>query len=248
MKRFAKSLGQCFSSPEAKREYNEQLFTVVAPVYDRICPVLSFGRDQAWKRCLRDRLPELDQPVCVDLACGTGDLCGLLAQRYADADITGIDLTPAMLDIARRRFDQENISFRRGDMAALELDDASVDVVTGGYALRNAPEPAAAVREVARVLKPGGTAAFLDFSKPPNALAAAVEYAMLKCWGSFWGLCLHRSPQVYGYIAESLRRFPDRRQLRAHLAEAGLDIADSKRFYGGVLELTLCRRRQTDAG
>ena len=222
--------------PSRKRQLNERLFTTVAPRYDRITRLLSFNRDRSWKRCLVNALPDLPQPVCLDLACGTGDLTLLLADRYPGGDILGLDLTPSMLALARARVNRPQVRFQCGDMARTGLEPASVDLVTGGYALRHAGDLAEALTEVHRVLRPGGRADFLDFSKSPGRSGQAVSHFLLKVWGGFWGLLLHRNPDVYGYIADSLKTFPDRRQLAMRLDEAGLRVLARRRFFFGLVE------------
>jgi demethylmenaquinone methyltransferase/2-methoxy-6-polyprenyl-1,4-benzoquinol methylase len=230
-------------TPDAKREYNELLFAEVARRYDLVTRALSLGRDQAWKRALLDSLPDGDAaaagrgPVCVDLACGTGDVAFALAQRYPQGTVCGVDLTPEMLEIARARNRFPNVSLQLGDMHHLPFESASVDIVTGSYALRNAPSLGVALAEVQRVLRPGGTAAFLDFSKSPHWLWQRLTYWVLYVWGAFWGLVLHGQPAVYAYIATSLWQFPDRVALRKELAHAGLTEIFSRRFYLGTLEM-----------
>jgi len=229
--------------PDAKREYNEALFAEVARRYDFVTRALSLGRDQAWKRALLDSLPDADaaavggEPVCVDLACGTGDVTFLLARRYPRGTVCGVDLTPEMLAIARARTTLPNVRLALGDMHRLPFDPGSIDVVTGSYALRNAPSLSVALAEIHRVLRPGGTAAFLDFSKSPQRVWQRLTSGVLYVWGAFWGLVLHRQPAVYAYIAKSLWHFPDRVTLRRALSEAGLAEVSSRRFYGGTLEL-----------
>jgi ubiquinone/menaquinone biosynthesis methyltransferase len=230
-------------TPVAKQRINLALFSEVAPKYDFITRALSLGRDAAWKRHLIASLPASGRPVCVDLACGTGDLTRLLAARYPGGAVTGLDLTPAMLDIARARSAGQPIAFVEGTMNLLPFPDASVDIVTGGYALRNAPELDRAMEEIRRVLRPGGTAAFLDFSKPPSRFGQILGGAALKSWGSFWGLLLHGNADVYGYIADSLRGFPDREELHRRFRLLGFDVGHSRRFYAGLLECLVVTRR-----
>jgi ubiquinone/menaquinone biosynthesis methyltransferase len=224
-------------TPEAKREYNELLFAEVAKRYDLVTRALSLGRDQAWKRSLVDSLPTGGSPVCVDLACGTGDIAFALAQRYPQGSVCGIDLTPEMLRIAQTKNRFPNVTLQFGDMHHLPFAAASVDIVTGSYALRNAPSLAVALQEIHRVLRPGGTAAFLDFSKSPQWLPQRISYGLLYAWGAFWGFVLHRQPAVYAYIAKSLWEFPDRMTLRQELTSAGLTELSSRQFYFGTLEM-----------
>src|SRR5271167_1468247 len=136
-RRFALKIGNHLEDAEKKKYYNEKLFSEVAPRYDFITRVLSFGRDAAWKRTLISSLPPYESPVCVDLACGTGDISFLLADKYARGRIAAVDITEPMLDIARHRNTHPNVSFANQDMGSLDVVSESVDIVTGGYALRN---------------------------------------------------------------------------------------------------------------
>ena len=222
--------------PASKQAFNLALFSVVARRYDTITKVLSLGRDGAWKRDLVDHLPRLEAPVCVDLACGTGDITRLVATRYPGGKVTGLDLTAAMLDRARGHRPVSNIDYCEGTMHALPFEAASVDLVTGGYALRNAPDLERALDEIGRVLRPGGTAAFLDFSKCSSRAGQWMGHALLKGWGGFWGVLFHGNPDVYGYIADSLQKYPDRDALLEALTERGLILIRRRRFYGGLLE------------
>jgi ubiquinone/menaquinone biosynthesis methyltransferase len=173
---FALKFSDHADQPARKKFYNEQLFSEVAPKYDFVTKALSLGRDAAWKRHLVNALPDdTITPRCVDLACGTGDVSFLLADRYPNGTVTGIDLTESMLKLARQRQVPKNLSFTQGDMCDTGIESGSIDIVTGSYALRNAPNLEQALIEIRRILKPGGMAAFLDFSKPTMQSLQAVE-------------------------------------------------------------------------
>ena len=240
--RFSLRPAEHLDTPDRKRDFNRALFTEVAPRYDFVTRALSLGRDGAWKRQLVGLLPALAAPACADLACGTGDLTRLLARRYPDGRVVGVDLTPSMLEQARRIPAPPSVEYRLGDLHDLPLPDASVDVLTGGYALRNAPDLDRALAEVARVVRPGGVAAFLDFSKPPSPVLQRISLGLLRFWGGLWGLLLHGNPDVYGYIADSLRAYPDRDALHRRLAEAGWRILHVRRPYLGLLEILVAQR------
>lgn len=223
--------------PAKKLQFNDALFTVVARKYAFVTQALSLGRDRYWKKALLAKLPAIDQPKCLDLACGPGDITIPLAEKYPDGEILGLDLCDAMLELANGQNEFQHVQFIKGDMCDTQLESESMDIVTGGYALRNAPDLKAALDEIHRVLRPGGIAAFLDFSKPPQKLLQFVEHFCLKTWGGFWGLVLHRNSEVYAYIANSLQQFPDRNELRQMLGDRGFADVWSRRFYFGALEL-----------
>ncbi len=226
-------------SPDAKRDYNRRLFRVVAPRYDLVTRLLSFGRDAAWKRWMLSNLPAAGPRHILDLACGTGDLARALARRYPDARVTGLDLTPEMLHHAAPA---PNVEWRVGDMCDTGLPDASQDLITGGYALRNAPDLDIALAEIHRLLRPGGTAAFLDFSAPSSPLLRRIHHGLLLFWGGLWGLLLHGDPRVYAYIARSLARYPDRDALRQQLASHPLQILTTRRFMSGMIEVLILQK------
>ncbi len=235
-------LADKLASPERKRRYNEEMFAEIAPRYDFITRALSFWRDAGWKRELVALLPPHDAPLCLDLACGTGDIAFLLAKKYPAGRIIGVDVTEKMLMLARRRNACPNVGFFRQDMMRTNADTASVDIVTGGYALRNAPDLERTLDEIARVLRPGGVAAFLDFSRPASPLANGLQHALLKAWTSLWGFALHRNPEVYNYIAESLRRYPDRAALRSLLERKGFTIEHSRLHFFGITQMLIVRK------
>lgn len=229
-------------APESKQSFNRSLFGEVSAKYDFITTALSFGRDAAWKRDLLSTLPPARSPRCIDLACGTGDLTRLLATRYPDGTITGLDLTPEMLAIAETRTNTFNVEYVEGSMAALPFDTGCADIVTGGYALRNAPDLNQTLDEIDRIMKPGGYAAFLDFSKPADRTGQIIGHLLLKCWGGLWGRLLHGNPDVYGYIADSLRLYPDRTALHERFAERGMLLCGCHLYFAGLLEIALFRK------
>lgn len=240
-KKFAMKPNEHLNVPATKQVLNKELFSEVAPKYDFITNVLSLGRDKYWKKYFIKVLPEKRSPICVDLACGTGDLSRLLSQRYSDGKIIGLDLTPAMLDIAKEQL-KENVEYIEGSMQKLPFEDGYANIITGGYALRNAPDLDVALSEIARVLDADGQAAFLDFSKPHNKMGQAIYYMLLKIWGGFWGIILHGNPDVYGYIADSLKLFPDRVVLREYFSCQNLRVIKSKRFFFGMIESILLEK------
>ncbi len=226
-------------SEETKRSYNKRLFSVVAPRYALATRLLSLGADSYWKRNLIRMIPQCSPVHVCDLACGTGDIKRLLHNRFPAAHIMGLDLSAEMMRCAPDSNDISR-SLVRGDMHQLPFPDNSIDLITGGYALRNAPNITTAIREIARVLAPGGVAAFLDFSKPVSTPIALAHNVLLHSWGSLIGLALHADPNVYAYIARSLSLFPNRAVFTKILNSHGLNVASTRNFYGGMLQATVC--------
>ncbi|MGA2093462.1 MAG: ubiquinone/menaquinone biosynthesis methyltransferase [Sedimentisphaerales bacterium] len=231
--RFNLNMYDYIEQPEGKLFFNRQMFGHIASKYDIINRVLSFDRDKTWKKRLVEDLPEAQAPYCLDIACGTGDITFRLAAKYPAGRIVGFDLTESMIDLAKTRGTFANITFAIGDMCRMSYADDSFDIVTGGYALRNAPNLEQAILEIWRVMKPGATAAFLDFSKSPNRFLQTAQDFLLRFWGGFWGILLHRNPQLYTYIAASLRQFPDSAALKQLIGKLGfINIRSRKHFFG----------------
>lgn len=231
-----------FTDPGRKQRVAREVFEKLAPGYDRFTPGLSFFRDRAWKRALVGGLPALAAPACLDLACGTGDVAFLLGGRYPLGHVLGLDITAAMLDIARTRNRFAHVEFRSADMMQTGLSRESFDIVTGGYALRNAPDLARTLTEIRRVLRPGGYGAFLDFSNPPQPFLQRTNRVLLKLWSGAWGLALYGNPRLFTYITASLDAFADRRKLRRLLTDRGLQVTKSKLHFFGLLETIFVRK------
>jgi demethylmenaquinone methyltransferase/2-methoxy-6-polyprenyl-1,4-benzoquinol methylase len=230
-------------TPSLKRLFNAHLFVKVAPRYDTATRALSFFRDQVWKRRIVRAIPRACDTSCtvLDCASGTGDLCLHMRQRFPHARIMGIDLSARMLQAASVACSRARSGCAVQDMGALGVRDNAVDVVTGGYALRNAPDLHAVLMEIHRVLKPGGYGVFLDFSRMSRRMAWRVEYALLVVWCRLWSLILHGTPHVYGYIPESLAAFPDRTELHRMLREHDFALVYAHRYFFGIMEAIIVR-------
>ncbi len=233
---------QNLDNPVSKRNYVKEIFAVVAPRYRFITHVLSFGQDARWKKILVSKLSEIRQGVILDIACGPGDIAKLLLKKNGSASVIGCDISHEMISRAGQDLKIAGIKFMLQDMDHLSMKDNSINMITGGYALRNAPELRFALAEAFRVLKPGGIAAYLDFSRSPNRYFSQCQYLMLKIWGGLWGLALHRNPDIYGYLADSLCVFPDRTQLKVIMKEAGFIDIESHLQMFGMIEILFAKK------
>jgi demethylmenaquinone methyltransferase / 2-methoxy-6-polyprenyl-1,4-benzoquinol methylase len=228
------------ADPARKQRFVTPMFDIIAPRYDRFTRVFSFGMDRGWKSELMAELPAFAPAgfAALDLACGTGDLAFAIGARLPDAHVLGIDASSRMIDMAeerRRRARNEQLTFRVGDMASLELPSESVDVVTVGYGLRNVPNYQAALREIARVLRPGGLLLTLDFYRPESAAVRRVLLAYLSAAGNLVGWLWHREPVVYGYIARSIEHFVSWQRFSSELTRAGFVVdAARPKLLGGI--------------
>jgi demethylmenaquinone methyltransferase/2-methoxy-6-polyprenyl-1,4-benzoquinol methylase len=205
--------------------------------------------DARWKRELLDWVTndkERRSLDVLDVACGTGDLAIAVALRLPTARVTGIDVSTRMLELARERVSPElgsRLTFSFGDLAHLSAASASVDVVTGGYAVRNAPDPRQAVAELARVLRSGGRLYILDFFLPRSRLWRSLYLGYLRAAGVLVGWLWHRKPATYEYIAASIEHFVTLNEFVAWLSAAGLSVErTSAKLAGGVALVSAVRR------
>jgi demethylmenaquinone methyltransferase/2-methoxy-6-polyprenyl-1,4-benzoquinol methylase len=236
-------LSRAFDEPDVKRRYNRRMFGTIAPRYDLITRLLSFGGDQRWKTRAIDMAGIAPGHRVLDLACGTGDLA--LAAAARGATVVGLDLTMPMIELARHRpapVSKRAPSWLVGDMHALPMPSESFDVVTTGYGLRNVPDLRVALAEVHRVLRPGGIVCSLDFNKPESAWLRAVYLTYLDAVGGTLGWVLHRDPDTYRYIPASIRRYPGARGVVDLLTSTGFRDARYVPVLGGLMAIHLARR------
>jgi demethylmenaquinone methyltransferase/2-methoxy-6-polyprenyl-1,4-benzoquinol methylase len=234
-------LGEAFITPAAKHRYTRRLFRTIADRYDLITRVLSFGRDQRWKRRLVERAHVRQGARALDVACGTGDLAFALAER--GARVIGLDFTPRMIELARAKPHGSNVAWILGDMAYLPVAGELFDVVTTGYGLRNVPDLQGALTEIHRVLKPGGWLYSLDFDRPELPIVRRVYLTYLHVVGSVLGLVLHGEPDTYRYIPASIRRYPGARGVAALMRDAGFEGVEIEPMLGGLMAMHVARKR-----
>lgn len=235
--------------PTRKQAFVTPMFDIIAPRYDDFTRRFSWGMDARWKSELFTTLSRIAAPdaTVLDVACGTGDIAFAATARLPRSRVIGIDASPRMIEQAERRRSREGegsarIRFAVGDLGTLDLPDASVDVITGGYALRNVPDHSAALRELARVLRPGGHLLTLDFYRPRQAPWRSLFLGYLAVAGNAVGWLWHRSPVVYGYIWRSIDHYVSCEDFSAALGQSGFDVLDVKRMLGGGVARHVARR------
>ena len=237
------------ADPAIKQRFVTPMFDLIAPKYDRFTRVFSFGMDVGWKRELMALVAPALTPTSrvLDLACGTGDLAFAAAAGAPHRSVLGIDASAKMIDEATARALRDpsspNVGFAVGDLTALDVADASVDVITAGYALRNVPHYERGVREIARVLRPGGVAAILDFYRPASPVWRPLFLSYLSVAGNWIGWLWHREPVVYGYIARSIDHFVSWQRFSATLESNGLRVETVRRKLLGGVAIHLARKR-----
>jgi demethylmenaquinone methyltransferase/2-methoxy-6-polyprenyl-1,4-benzoquinol methylase len=201
---------------EEKRVRVREMFDRIAPRYDALNRVMSVGLDQRWRRRALEKISVGPDDLVLDLACGTGDFCELAKNR--GARVVGVDFALQMLRTARSRgLDFASV---QGDGEWLPFRSSSVDVVTCGFALRNFVLLDAVMREIARVVRPGGRIALIDVDRPSWApLRVAHSLYFDRIVPLVGGLVSDR--QAYRYLPQSTAYLPPPEELKNLLSAAG---------------------------
>jgi demethylmenaquinone methyltransferase/2-methoxy-6-polyprenyl-1,4-benzoquinol methylase len=225
------------SEREQERRIAE-MFDRVAPRYDVLNRVLSFGTDIGWRRAAAARARLGSGEVALDVGVGTGDLAfALLALSDPTARVLGLDLSPAMLERSVRRAARRGLAGRYtallGSAGAVPLPDASMDRVVSGFTLRNIADLPRGLREFRRVLRPGGRAVLLELSHPPGRRFARLYSVYFENVAPAMAGLLGGDRAAYHYLPRSLAPFPGAERLAELLREAGFrDVTFELRTFG----------------
>ena len=221
--------------PETKAAAVEEMFDRIAPRYDRVNTLLTFGLDHAWRRRTAASLRLPHGAVVADLACGTGPMCAVL--QRAGYDVTGYDSSQGMLDAAR-----VTVPLVRADILHLPVGDAGVDGVTCGFALRNVVDLRACFGEMARVLRPGGRVALLEVAEPRSRLVRALHSVYFRRVVPFLGGVLS-DRRAYRYLPESTSYLPEPEVMLQWLHDAGFTSIHRHLLGFGAAQLVTATRR-----
>jgi len=207
-----------------------KMFDRIAPVYDVMNHVMTAGLDRRWRRITIDETVRGDDRV-LDACCGTGDLA--IGARGRGADVVGLDFSERMLERAARKDPQ--IEWVQGDVLALPFEDASFDAVTVGFGVRNVEDLEAGVRELRRVLRPGGRLGILEITTPRGRLAPFYHVWFDRVVPAL-GKVLPGGA-AYTYLPASVRRFPGPDDLAALLERTAFVGVRYRLFAGGIVAL-----------
>lgn len=219
----------------------QQMFDEIAPSYDRLNHILSAGVDKVWWRRAAKTFDEvLKRPEAnvLDLCCGTGDMtAALLERRPANAaPITAIDFSHNMIEIGRRKLAEQPVNFIEADALHLPFADASQDLVVSAFGFRNLADYAAGLREIRRVLRPGGQVGILDFGEPEGIVGHGYRFYFHHVLPKI-GAALSGSGGAYAYLPRSVSRFPKPQAMRDMMAAAGFADASWTPYLFGVAGL-----------
>lgn len=181
------------------------MFGAIARRYDLANHTLSCGTDFYWRKCAANRVASWRPRKIVDLATGTGDLALAVQKKLPDAEVTGVDFLPEMLELARRKGVRETIL---ADAMKLPFPDASFDCVTIAFGLRNMENWRDALVEMSRVLKRDGRLLVLEFSLPTVSIVRTIYRFYLHRCLPLLGSFLTRKKSAYDYLGDSIEEFP----------------------------------------
>jgi demethylmenaquinone methyltransferase/2-methoxy-6-polyprenyl-1,4-benzoquinol methylase len=222
------------------------MFGAVANRYDVLNHLLSLNIDRSWRRRTVRRLrPALARPGArvLDMCCGTGDLLFAI-ESECHAAVLGCDFSHPMLVLARQKAAQRGVlaHFVEADALRLPLPDASRDLIATAFGFRNLANYRHGLAEMARVLRPGGVAAILEFSQPPHALVRALYSFYSRRVLPAIGGAVSGSREAYAYLPESVRRFPGAEELVGDMERAGFQQVRFERMTAGIVALHLGTR------
>jgi demethylmenaquinone methyltransferase / 2-methoxy-6-polyprenyl-1,4-benzoquinol methylase len=218
----------------------QAMFDRVAPRYDLANTVLSLGYDRHWRRVTVAAVDPRPGETVLDIASGTGVLAAALAERGART--LAADFSQPMLAAGAGRRDRPLLSWVAADARRLPLGEASVDAVTMAFGLRNLPDAKAGLVELARVTRPGGRLAILEFSQPTWAPFRAAYHRYLTRALPAVARVVTSDPAAYTYLAESIQAWPDQQGLAAIIADAGWERVRYQNLTGGIVALHLAER------
>jgi len=216
------------------------MFDRIAGVYDVMNTAMTAGLHHAWRERAADRAELGSGDVALDACCGTGDLAFALARRVGpDGRVIGSDFSERMLDLARTKAAErgsETVRFEWGDVMDLSYDDASFDAVTVGFGVRNLADLERGIRELARVLKPGGRLVILEITnptRPPLSFFFSLWFdRIVPMLGALAG-----DRDAYSYLPESVKRFPPPEGLALLMDRAGLEAIRYTVLAGGIIAI-----------
>jgi demethylmenaquinone methyltransferase/2-methoxy-6-polyprenyl-1,4-benzoquinol methylase len=225
-----------------KADLVADVFRSVAPKYDLMNDLMSFGLHRLWKRTTIAKADLRKGQIVLDVASGTGDLAIALAKAVGETGkVVMTDINEAMLQVGRERVEDAgivgNIDCIQADAENLPFEKNYFDCVTIAFGLRNVTNKAAAIQSMYRVLKPGGKLLILEFSHPTVPLLNKFyDFYSFKIIPKMGEMIAH-DKDSYQYLVESIRMHPDQETLKSMMLEAGFENVDYFNLHGGIVAL-----------
>lgn len=229
-----------YNTDSTKKEQVQSMFDNIAPKYDFLNRLLSLGVDNYWrKRAIRE-LRKIPHNTILDVACGTGDF-SFAAMKLHPEKITGLDISEEMLEIGRQKIAKagftKQMEFIHGDSENMPFANNSFDASTVAFGVRNFEHLVIGLKEINRVLKPGGKLVILEFSKPKIFPVKQLFNFYFKAICPFIGRLVSKDARAYTYLYESVLAFPEGDAFITHLETAGFKSCTCTRLTFGICSL-----------
>lgn len=213
------------SSLHSRKKESYKIFDQIAPTYDSLNHLLSFGIDVYWRKQMMKVLPQGENLQALDLACGTGDVSIVLGRQKKVGSVEGLDLSEGMISHGREKIAtkglSEKVKLEIGDGVTIPRPDNSVDVVTLTFGVRNFSDPKVSLQNIYRVLKPGGRGMVLEFSIPANPVVRWIYFFYFRYVLPFVGNLLSGHGDAYTYLNKTVEDFPYGEEFADWMRQAG---------------------------
>ena len=228
-------------SGQSKHEEVADMFDNIAPAYDRMNRLMTFGLDRVWLRRTVKAVAASRPRHILDIATGTADVAIAMAEKMPDADICGVDLSEGMVAVGRRKVAsrklQDRISLRVADALALPFEDNSFDAITVAYGVRNFEHLDRGYAEMMRVLRPGGKLFVLELTVPASPIIRPMYGLYTRHIVPALGRLVAKDSRAYSYLPESIRAVPARENMSRLMEAAGLTETRWKSMFPGTVAL-----------
>lgn len=234
-----------YNTEGAKGQQVEQMFDNIAHSYDLLNHCLSLGIDKHWRKAAIESLRPYAPQRILDVATGTGDFALLSARMLRPKHLLGIDLSEGMLSVGRKKVKEvgldDVISFRKDDCMALSLEDGSFDAVTVAYGIRNFEDLDRGLREMRRILRPGGRLVIIELTAPQRFPMKQLFWCYSHVFMPLVGRLISKDKQAYSYLPATMEAFPQGEVMKEILTHAGFEDVAFKRFTCGLSTLYTAR-------
>ena len=232
-----------YSASGEKSEQVESMFDHIAPSYDKLNHRLSWNIDKGWRKRAVRQLEALHPQTVLDIATGTGDFAILTAKMLHPREVTGADISEGMMEVGRRKVSAEGLSstirFQREDCLHLSFGDNTFDAVTSAFGIRNFSDLEQGLREMCRVLRPGGQASILELSHPVTFPMKQLFSIYSHTFLPLYGRLISHDSRAYSYLTATIEAFPQGETMVDVFKRAGFSDATFKRLTFGICTMYL---------
>ncbi|MGO3049459.1 demethylmenaquinone methyltransferase [Staphylococcus casei] len=226
---------------KAKKEQVHNVFQNISGKYDRLNNIISFEQHKTWRKRVMKEMNVKPGSKALDVCCGTADWTISLSKAVGpNGEVTGVDFSENMLEVGKEKTkDMDNIKLVHGDAMNLPFEDNEFDYVTIGFGLRNVPDYLATLKELNRVLKPGGMVVCLETSQPTTPVFKQLYKLYFKFVMPIFGKVFAKSKDEYEWLQQSTFDFPGKEKLKRLFTQAGFSNIKVRSFTGGVAAMHL---------